>query len=211
VTEAEWRDCTDPKKMIETVGLQCGARKLRLFACACCRRLGPLLGPERLLQTLTVAERFADGLATEQELALARVGAQLTTKWGERAVDFACSPSHDLIWNISPHLLNCIRDVHQSKPDRESERRGQVEFCRDIFGNHYRRVKASPSWSQWNEGLVVGMAEQIYEERTFEDLPMLADALEEAGCEHRDLLGHLRGGGVHVAGCWALDVVLGKT
>ena len=50
----------------------------------------------------------------------------------------------------------------------------------------------------------------IYQERAFERLPILADALEEAGCDDPDILSHLRGPGPHVRGCWALDLVLGK-
>jgi hypothetical protein len=209
VTEAEWLACTDPSKMLQLMLGQCGARKLRLFACACCRGLGPLLDSERCLQLLTVVERFADGLATEQELALARVAAEPARQLSEKATTFAAAPSLDLPWTVL-QVIDYIRAAHQRKPDRDAARLGQVVIARDVFGNHFPRVKASPAWSQWNDGLVVRMAEQIYEERTFDDLPMLADALEEAGCEQRTLLGHLRGGGVHVPGCWAVDVVLGK-
>jgi hypothetical protein len=208
VTEAEWLACSDPVKMLHAVGLQGGVRKLRLFACACCRRLGPLLGSDRHLHLVAMAERFADGQATEQELALARVAAQPAKPWGEQAACFA--GALEIIGAVS-QVIEYAKAAHERKPDRDAERRGQAEILRDIFGNHFPRVKASPAWSQWNDGLVVGMAEQIYEERTFEDLPMLADALEESGCEQRTLLGHLRCGGVHVPGCWALDVVLGKS
>jgi hypothetical protein len=210
VTEAEWLACTDPSKMLQVILDQFGARKLRLFACACCRGLGPLLDSERCVHLLTVAERFADGLATEQELALARAAAQPMKRWGEQAAEFAARPSLDLPWGVL-RMLDYIRAAHQRKPDKDAARLGQVAIARDIFGNHFPRVKASPAWSQWNDGLVPRMAEQIYEERTFDDLPMLADALEEAGCEQRTLLGHLRGGGVHVPGCWALDVVLARS
>jgi hypothetical protein len=204
VTEAEWRDCTDPSKLAEQV-LSC-SRKLRLFACACCRRLPD---NSRLLPLLTVAERFADGQATEQELVRARVAIPLAKKGGDQAAAYAAGPTTDLIWSMK-YLLIHARDAHQRKPDKDAERRAQVELFHDIFGNHFRKVKANPAWSQWNGGLAVAMAEQIYEQRSFEDLPMLADALEEAGCEQRSLLDHFRGGGVHVPGCWALDVVLGK-
>jgi hypothetical protein len=210
VTEAEWLACSQPASLIQTVMGQCGARKLRLFACACCRRLGPLLGSERAIQLVQVAERFADGLASEQELALARVAAQPATKWGEKAVHFAAGPSLDLPWAVL-QVIDHLRAIHQRKPDKDAERLGQVAIIRDVFGNPFRRVQAGPAWSQWQDGLVIRMAEQIYEERTFDHLPMLADALEEAGCEQATLLAHLRGGGVHVPGCWALDVVLGRS
>jgi hypothetical protein len=58
---------------------------------------------------------------------------------------------------------------------------------------------------------VTRLAESLYEGRRFEDLPALADLLEEAGCTDADLLGHLRGPGPHALGFWGLDAVLGKS
>jgi hypothetical protein len=57
---------------------------------------------------------------------------------------------------------------------------------------------------------VLGLAKAIYGEGRFTDVPVLADALEEAGCADAEILTHLRGPGPHVRGCWALDLVLGK-
>ena len=67
-----------------------------------------------------------------------------------------------------------------------------------------------PAWLSWNGGTVAGLARSVYDERRFADLPILADALEEAGCDNAELLTHLRGPGPHVRGCWALDLLLGK-
>jgi hypothetical protein len=50
----------------------------------------------------------------------------------------------------------------------------------------------------------------ILDERAFGGLPILADAVEEAGCTDADILGHLRGPGAHYRGCWALDSLRGK-
>jgi hypothetical protein len=58
---------------------------------------------------------------------------------------------------------------------------------------------------------VVALATAIYDERQFERMPVLADALEESGCTDQVLLEHLRSGEVHCRGCFALDAVLGKT
>ena len=68
----------------------------------------------------------------------------------------------------------------------------------------------SPHWLTWNGGTVVRLAQAVCDERAFERLPLLADALEDAGCADADLLGHLRSPGPHVLGCWAPDVLLGK-
>jgi hypothetical protein len=62
----------------------------------------------------------------------------------------------------------------------------------------------------WNDGTIAKLAEAIYEEWAFDRLPILADALEEAGCTSEELLTHCRAGGEHVRGCWAVDLLLGK-
>ncbi|HEY1381779.1 MAG TPA: hypothetical protein VGF55_33580 [Gemmataceae bacterium] len=83
-------------------------------------------------------------------------------------------------------------------------------MLRDIFGNPFRPVAVEPAWLAWNHGTVPAIARRVYDERRFEDLPILADALEDAGCTNADLLAHCRGGGPHVRGCWAVDLLLGK-
>jgi hypothetical protein len=83
-------------------------------------------------------------------------------------------------------------------------------LVREVVGNPFRAVQVDPAWLTWGGGLVRRLAQSIYEERRFGGLPVLADALEEAGCDDADLLGHLRGPGPHVRGCWAVDLLLGK-
>jgi hypothetical protein len=80
-------------------------------------------------------------------------------------------------------------------------------YLRDIFGNPFRPVAFSPAW---RTSIAIAIARQVYEERNISAMPILADALEEAGCTNPDLLGHLRGSGTHVRGCWAVDLVLAK-
>ena len=74
----------------------------------------------------------------------------------------------------------------------------------------YRRGRASPSWLRWNDGCVRRLAEAIEAEGRWEDLPVLADALEEAGCVDRALLEHGRRAAGHRPGCWLIDVLLGR-
>lgn len=57
---------------------------------------------------------------------------------------------------------------------------------------------------------VGSLAEQMYESRDFSAMPVLADALQESGCDNDDILSHCRGVGPHVRGCWVVDLVLGK-
>src|SRR5436305_432536 len=91
-----------------------------------------------------------------------------------------------------------------------AELQEQTALLRDIFGNPFCPVSAAPSWLAWGGGTVVRMAEAIYEERRFEDLPYLGDALEGAGCDNQDLLAHCRTPETHVRGCWVVDLVLDR-
>ena len=88
-----------------------------------------------------------------------------------------------------------------------AERSRQARVLRCIFGNPFRPVAADPSWLTSS---VVALTNAIYFGRAFDRLPVLADALEEAGCNHPDVLSHCRGEGVHDRGCWVVDLVLGK-
>jgi hypothetical protein len=92
----------------------------------------------------------------------------------------------------------------------QDERAVHCAFVRDIFGHHFHPVSMSSLWLTWNDGTVAKMAQTIYEERRFTDLPILADALEEAGCTEPSILDHCRRPGEHVRGCWVLDLLLDK-
>jgi hypothetical protein len=86
--------------------------------------------------------------------------------------------------------------------------RALVEILRDLFGNPLRPVSLDPAWLRWNDGTVVKLARGIYDEQALDRLPILADALEEAGCSNPEVLSHCRGPGPHVRGCWVLDLLL---
>jgi hypothetical protein len=91
------------------------------------------------------------------------------------------------------------------------EYRNQANLIRDIFDNPFHPVAVEPDWLTWNHGTVPAIARHVYEDRAFHDLPILADALEDAGCADAALLDHCRSPGPHVRGCWVLDLLLGKT
>ena len=88
------------------------------------------------------------------------------------------------------------------------ERVAQADALRDIFGNPFRPVTLNLTWLQ---PAIVPLARTIYDERAFDRMPELADALERAGCDNADVLSHCRQGGEHVRGCWVVDLVLGKS
>jgi hypothetical protein len=98
------------------------------------------------------------------------------------------------------------------------ERGGQAAFLRDIVGNPSRAVRIGPACLSWNEGAVLRLAQAAYEERQLPSglldnnrLAVLADALDEGGCDDAQILGHLRCGGEHVRGCHVVDAILGKS
>jgi hypothetical protein len=93
----------------------------------------------------------------------------------------------------------------------KEELAGQLRLFHDIFANSFQpRPAVDPGWLVWNDGTVPKLAQAIYDQRRFADMPILADALEEAGCTSQDILNHCRQPGEHARGCWALDLVLGK-
>jgi hypothetical protein len=90
---------------------------------------------------------------------------------------------------------------------REVPRQGGG-LLRDIFGNPFRRVAFSPSW---RTDTALTLARQMYESRDFGAMPILADALQDVGCDSEDILSHCRDTSLtHVRGCWVVDLVLGK-
>jgi hypothetical protein len=78
---------------------------------------------------------------------------------------------------------------------------------RDLFGNPFRPVTFDPSW---RSPTATAVALHMYDDRAFDAMPVLADALQDAGCEAHDVLEHCRRTGEHVRGCWVVDMVLGK-
>ena len=88
----------------------------------------------------------------------------------------------------------------------------QLVLMRCLFGNPFRPSPPLPPQAlHWENGLVPALARAAYDSFQFEGLPVLGDALEEAGCTDEALLAHLRSAGPHARGCWALDLILGKS
>jgi hypothetical protein len=90
----------------------------------------------------------------------------------------------------------------------QNARYRQIRLLYDVAGNPFRVCNLEPAWLT---STVVAIARRAYQSRDFSALPILADALQEAGCDNEDILAHCRGPGPHVRGCWAVDLILGKT
>ncbi len=240
MTESEWLACTDPTPMLEFLRGKASERKLRLFAVAllpphyglCC----PTKGATDVLRG--VAERLADGLATEcgggscENLPPKRPGindqqaggAAGSAGWGAVCCTVAVSAGHaagrssessaaasgfaSTILRYTPTWGDNTAYFAAVSEGTAKERLAQPPLLREIFGTiPFRPVTANPLWLT---PVVVGFAQAIYDDRAFDRLPILADALEEAGCDNADILDHCRGSGPHVRGCWVVDLLLGK-
>jgi hypothetical protein len=92
-----------------------------------------------------------------------------------------------------------------------SEMLHQASLARDISGPlPFRPVAIHPHVLAWNDRLVIRLAQAIYDERRWGDMPLLGDALMDSGCDNEEILAHCRSGGDHVRGCWVVDLLLGK-
>jgi hypothetical protein len=223
MTEAEWVACTladeDTGAMQKYLQGKGSPRKLRLFACACCRRIEGVLTDRRGRRALETAEKYADGLATARALATAWRGAdraaeKIDTALGEDEPDpptyyaalaacyCAARDSGDFDVGYAAHAAYYALRARES-PD-EAEAQGRL-LC-DILGG-----PSSAGSLRWLPGTVTSVARVIYDERRFGETAIMADALEDAGSTDADLLAHLRSAGTHVRGCWALDLILGKS
>jgi hypothetical protein len=216
MTETEWVACDDPKAMLAFLHTwsQASKQNLRLFSCAACRRVWPLLTDERARRAIEVAERYADGAATDEEREAAQREAAavrqlggVTAKWAAATV---ARTGAIMIVDAAGQTAACPPEQEYDPVKWQGEWRAQCPLLRDLFGFlPFRPIQIDPSW---RTPTVVTFATTIYDGRDFAAMPVLADALEESGCDDPELLGHLRQQGqVHVRGCWALDAILGKS
>jgi hypothetical protein len=212
-------------------------RKLRLFTVACCRRISRYFRDRRSAAALDLNEQYADGLATSEELESAVDAAQeahdqgfwngATDLIGRSAAEVPCRlratfDLHRVAWGVR-ELVGEIaieaaldsgdadEDPHDTGESAEREEEfAQMVLLDDIVGYPFRMPIIDPIWLSWNDGTVRRIAEGIYEERAFDRLPILHDALLDAGCDDEDILAHCRSEGPHVRGCWVIDLILGK-
>lgn len=210
MTEAEWLACDDPGRMLEFVHGRSSDRRRRLFGFAVCRRYlcDPHFSDGSEWAVIGPMERFADGALAESERerlhGLAADLDDLDDRRYRREALLALTAltvRAATVWWALQSCLNC---------------RGynEVEFAdavashvRDIFGNPFHPITFSPDW---RTETVLTLARTMYEARDFSAMPILADALGDAGCEDETILMHCRGGGPHTRGCATIDAILGR-
>ena len=193
-------------------------RKFRLFCVACCRRIWHLLKDDRSKKLVEVLEQFADRetdqaavrKAVSEALSAKAVSGTLAARTAIVAARDSCMVAVRGWWETALGAGRAVK-AHGGKQKWAAEMQAQAALIRDLSGPMlFRRVIFLPRWLSWHDRLIVSMARQMYDSRDFADMPILADALEEAGCTDQDILAHCRSGGEHVRGCWVVDLVLGK-
>jgi hypothetical protein len=235
--EQTWLSCHEPQEMLlflRNSGRASG-RRCRLFAVACCRALWPLLDRKPYRYAVDLAERFCDGRAAAAQLAAAETDTRKRTILDGRG---GVGPLWEAGWYADPAGGARGNATHPDAPAvpalaaAMADAQGGAELCipwatalgieptlqtalfRDLFGPlPFRAVAFDPAW---RTPTVVALAQRAYLERQLPEgtldarlLAVLADAVEEAGCNNEEVLSHLRQeGAVRVRGCWAVDAVL---
>jgi hypothetical protein len=232
VTEKEWFECTDPTPMLNWLRGKVTARKSRLFALVCCRRMWHLLSDRRSRSAVERAEVLADkqtatpsewhplrldawsaeyelhgGTDLQRDLAATVVKEAVTYQDSSEGLRIrAASTSHRTASTMS--MGACFGSIFTA------ERAAHGGLIRCMFGNSFRPITIDVKWLT---PAVTSVALTTYDERTMPSgeldsarLALLADALEEAGCTDADVLGHCRSDGPHARGCWVVDLILGK-
>ncbi|MCI0463714.1 MAG: hypothetical protein L0Z62_42810 [Gemmataceae bacterium] len=223
MTEAEWFVCCDPRLMLAFLEGKASERKLRLFVCACLRRiwsrmrwfhrLGMWWGTrDRVLKAVTVAERVVAGLPIRDKREAGRRWCNIIgfPFHGPPVLFTTFSALYALFLEDERAALTAVQAAEEETPRRQrsAELAALADLLREIIGNPFCPETIDAGW---RTPPVVAIAQTVFEEGQWRDYCILADALEEASCTSADLLGHLRSGGEHVRGCWALDAILGKT
>jgi hypothetical protein len=189
-----------------------GRRKLRLFACACCRRFWPSLS-EQSREALDIAERYADGEATKKDLGYAWRNSVRQYGRGLRTADGCAGHVVEAGAMTAAALVPMVcYSVVASTPKQHhelwNELYQQAAIIYDLFGSPFRTTAADAASQIAVVDSVRELAEHIYHSRRFDDLSDLAMKLEQAGCTDTDLLEHCRQP-EHFRGCWLVDALRG--
>ena len=234
MTAIEWQNCTDLHAMLDWVHqrVMLSDRKARLFAVACCRASWGLFDAKALRRAVEASDQYADGLISSEELDKARSAAEelaerafrkhvrmmpwtvpIRKKFARQVAAMVASADvNDVLEGIGTSLVSAkSRDLYYHNRDKEQHYR--CALLRDLFGPlAHRAVQIDRSVSTWKDSTIRKLAQAIYEDQAFDPvrLAILADALEEAGCDDTSIIEHLRGPGPHMRGCWVVDLILGK-
>ena len=213
MSEAGWLICCEPLPMLDFLRGKASDRKLRLFVAHGVARFASVFGADQnVLAELHV--RVAEGDATEEDLERFLLS-NMPELWENRAPGGNLPPVWDSARMAARERFKLV-PLHASDIATPDERATEnAEMCtelRCIFGNPFRiSLRLSTTVLAWNDGTVLRIAEGIYADRAPERLPVLADALLDAGCDNEELIQHFRSSGPHVIpGCWGVDLIMGR-
>ncbi len=219
MTEDEFNVCDDPQSMLDWLrrGRKLSERKARLFGVVCCYRVESLIIDQCSRLAIMVAEKFADGTATTQELESARRSAQAAATAARRAAGKLAAALHyaaefttaeDAYWAARTAADWASPGATSNTRFTAKELAAQANLLRDLVGPlPFRSITIDPAW---RTPVVLALAHRAYETRDFSLMPVLGAALSDAGCKDPDILGHAGSQGPHCRGCWIVDLVLEK-
>jgi hypothetical protein len=195
MSEAEWLAGDNPLPLFQYAQDDITERKLRLFAIAALNTMR-----ERNLESIArseVAEHFADGLMTISDL---------RSSWPQMQPS-SPTTAPELAYEWAELIVMAKDRGYYGGSFPVLDETWVTHFLRDIVGNPFQPFTFNPCWLT---SIVLAIARQMYESRDFSPMPILADALQDAGCDNEDILSHCRSDGPHVKGCWVVDLILGK-
>ena len=203
MSEAAWQRATNARELLLLLDPDSSSRKLRRFVLACVAHLYPSKPVSGDADILAFAEQLADEANIDPDEWVA-VFDQLQDRNQLNA-----EPPDPTAWLLSLAVGdNASDETHWalvSMKDRNIDEAVPMGLLREVFGNPFRLVDFAP----WRTDTAVSLARRMYDSRDFGAMPILADALQDAGCDNDDVLNHCRDGGPHVRGCWVVDGVLG--
>jgi hypothetical protein len=212
MTEAEWLASSDMLNLIPFLRDRGSERKYRLTVCACARRVWGDVGGAPHQRAIELAERFADGNAGPEEMAVARQGLLDGLLRREHPT---WKPTHDAADQALAEAafdgFVCCPRIDGDAPWQEVFP-AQAALLRCVFGNPFQPITPDATWRTQT---ILNLARAAYDERVLpsgefehDRIFVLADALEDAGVDAA-LMEHLHGPWPHVRGCWAVDLILG--
>jgi hypothetical protein len=224
MTEAEWLQSDNYMVMTYFVAERMSLRKLRLAEVAVCRRVEHHLIDERSRHALEVSEAYADGLTSNEVLTEARSQADVAyeslrphhnTQWNAvrlAALSVRCATGTESDMRMQVDMIDIALGAPRPPsdsmpPEIRAANVANAELVRDVFGNPFRPLTFDAAC---RTSTVVALASQMYESRDFGAMPILGDALQDAGCDNEEILNHCRREGPHVRGCWVVDLILSK-
>lgn len=234
MTESQWLACQTPRaEFVRKAVGKTSVRKQQLIAVAACRLEIAPLGEPVFQRAMNALEGYAEGFVSDEEFVCARAEvstfqmgiSEVTSQvaMGTFVLEFAMITKPNLEHVVFPVCeLSKMRVLPGRKRDSEqATRRAICDIYREIVGNPFRTYLIVPIWQGGGlvqpDGRTVmftdsvkGIADAVHATGDFGRLPILADALEEAGVTDEALLAHCRDGGPHLRGCWALDVARGR-